>query len=157
MENKKSEENAARVYGKLLPISTKQAIEICNFIRGRKVEDAKRLLDKVLKGETAVPFKRYNKGIGHKRKIGAGRYPKKASREIIRLLESANANAQFTGLNTSNLTIKKICANKASASWHFGRKRRRKMKRTDIEVVVEEGKKGDKIKEKITEQKSDKK
>ncbi len=141
MENKESKENTATVNARLLPISTKHAIEICNFIRGRKVENAKKMLEEVTKQEIAVPFKRFNKDRGHKRKIGPGRYPIKASKEFIGLLESVNANAQFKGLNTSNMIIKKICANKASSSWHFGRKRRRKMKRTNIELVVEEGRK----------------
>lgn len=150
MENKESKENTAKVEGRLLPISTKQAIEICNFIRGKEVDNAKKILERVIKKEVAIPFKRFNMDMGHKRKIGPGRYPKKASGEIIGLLESVNSNAQFKGLSTSNLIIKKICANKASSSWHFGRKRRRKMKRTNIEIVVEEGKAKEDMKEKAS-------
>lgn len=135
---KNNNENTAKINGRLVPISTKQAIEISNFIRGRKVEEAIKLLEGVTKKEIAVPFRRFNDDMGHKRKIGPGRYPKKASEEIIGLLESLNANAQFKGLNTSNLVIKKICSNKASKMWHFGRKRRRRMKKTNIEIIAEE-------------------
>lgn len=121
-----------------LPISMKQAVEIFDFIRGRKIDDAKKLLEKVVNQEMAIPFKRFNQNMGHKRKIGPGRYPQKASREIIKLLESLSTNAQFKGLNTSNLIIKKICATNASITWHYGRKRRRKMKRTNMEIIAEE-------------------
>ncbi len=140
MKKQNSEENIAKVHGRFLSISTKQAIEVCNFIRGRKINDAINLLERVIKKDVAVPFRRFNKDMGHKRKIGAGRYPKKTSKEIIKLLDSLNANAQFKGLNTSNLIIKKICANKASTAWHYGRKMRRKMKRTNIDLIAEEKK-----------------
>ena len=58
--------------------------------------------------------------------------------EIIKLMEDVEANAQFKGLNTSNLVIAHISAHKAGKAWHYGRKSRRKMKRTTIEIVVEE-------------------
>jgi len=149
---KETNENSAKVKGVALPISMKQAVEISDFIRGRKLDDAKRLLEKVISQEMAVPFRRFNQNMGHKRKIGPGRYPQKASGEIIMLLESVNANAQFKGLNTSNLIIKKVCATNASTTWHYGRKRRRKMKRTNMEIIVEEAKAEEK-KEKIKEAK----
>ena len=69
--------------------------------------------------------------------------------EFIKLIESAEANAQFKGLNTSKLVISHISANKASKAWHYGRKSRRKMKRTNVEVIVEENTKIEKIKEEI--------
>ncbi len=91
-----------------------------------------------MRGEEAVRFTRFNKGVGHKPGIGPGRYPIKASKEILDLLKSAEANAQFKVLNTANLIIGHISANKASDSWHYGRQRRRKMKRTNVEVILAE-------------------
>ena len=41
-------EHQAQINGKDLPISTKQAIEICNFIRGKSTTKAKALLQRVL-------------------------------------------------------------------------------------------------------------
>lgn len=132
-------ENMARTIGSSLPISTKHSIEICNFIRNTNLSKAKNILKDIIEEKKPLPFKRYTGGIGHKKgKIGSGRYPKKASLEIIKILNAVEANAQFKGLNTANLFIKHICANKASRPWHYGRQRRRKMKRTHIEVVVEE-------------------
>ena len=100
-----------------------------------------------------IPFIRFNKNIGHKKGMGSGRYPIKSSEKILKLLESAEANAQFKGLNTADLVIKHICANKAANAWHFGRKRRRKAKRTSIEVIVQEERK-DKETKKASNKKS---
>ena len=128
----------ARAIGVALPISFKQSVEICRFIKYRNINDAKVILHKVTEKRIPVPFRRYNMDLGHKKKIGPGRYPKNASKEIIKLIESAEANAQFKGINTSNLIITHISAHNAGKAWHYGRKSRRRMKRTNIEIVVEE-------------------
>ena len=128
----------ARVVGRSLPISTKFSIEVCAFIRNKKTSEAKKLLSQVITGKKAIPFKRFNKDLSHKPKIGPGRYPIKVIEEVIDLLDSVEANAQFKGLNTANLQITHINAHLASRPWHYGRQRRRKSKRTHIEVVVQE-------------------
>jgi large subunit ribosomal protein L22 len=131
----------ARAIGIGLPISFKQSVEICRFIKNKKVNDAKKMLQDVTEKKAAIPFRRFNWDLGHKKKIGPASYPQKASKEFIRMIESIEANAQFKGINTSNLVIIHISAHKAGKVWHFGRKSRRKMKRTNIEIVVEEKKK----------------
>ena len=131
-------EHMARAVGVALPISFKQSVEVCRFIRNRKVSSAKKMLQEVIEKKKAVPFRRFDFDLGHKKETGPGRYPEKTSSELIRLIESAEANAQFKGLHTSNLVIAHISAHKASKAWHYGRHSRRKMKRTNIEVVVQE-------------------
>ena len=133
-----NKEYMAKAMGRNLPISFKQTVEVCNFIKGRSINDSKNILEGVSEKKMAVPFKRFNRGLGHKKKSGAGRFPVKTSNELIKLLEAVEANAQFKGLNTANLTITHICAHKGSKTWHFGRKRRRQMKRTNVELIVEE-------------------
>ncbi len=133
-------EHMARALGMALPVSLKQSVEICRFIKNKKVADAKKMLQQVIEKKKAVPFKRYDFDLGHKRKIGPGRYPEKASKEFIKLIELSEANAQFKGLNTSNLVIAHISAHNAGKAWHYGRQSRRKMKRTNIELFVEEKK-----------------
>ena len=145
----KDSENAAKAVGRSLSISTKQSIEICNFIRKKQVQKAKMMLNDVIEKKIAVPFKRFT-AVGHKPgKIASGRYPEKSAKEILKVLESAEKNAQFKGLNTSNLIISHTCAHKASRPWHYGRQRRIKMKRTHIEIIVEESAKSDSKKERI--------
>ena len=128
----------ARALGRSLPISTKQSIELCRFIRNKPVKKAKEVLNAVARLKMPVPFKRFVGGLGHKKKIGPGSYPAKAAKEILKLVEGVEANAQFKGLNTNDLVIAHIKADKASKTWHFGRQRRRQMKRTNLELVVEE-------------------
>jgi len=128
----------ARAYGRSLPISFKQSIEICNFVRNRNVNYVKGVLNKVINQKQAIPFRKFNMNIGHKKKIMSGRFPKKASIEILKLINSVEANAQFRGLNTANLVVRHINVNKASKVMHYGRKRSRWAKRTNMEIVVEE-------------------
>lgn len=147
-------ENRAKAVGRALPVSTKQAIEVCNFIKNMPLEKAKAFLGRVVEKKIAVPARKIRKA-SHKKGIGPGRYPIKASKEILGLLNEVEANAQHKGLS-GELKIAIICANKSSTSWHFGRKRRRKTKRTNIEIVVEEVKKKE-IKQKKAGKKSGKK
>ena len=128
----------ARAIGMVLPISFKQSVEICRFIKNKNTSDAKEILQNVISRKAAVPFKRFDFDLGHKKKIGPGRYPQKASEEFIKLIENVEANAQFKGMNTSNLIITHISAHKSGKTWHFGRKSRRKMKRTNVEIIIEE-------------------
>jgi large subunit ribosomal protein L22 len=134
-----NKELMARAVGRDVAISTKQAIEISNYLRHRKLIQAKRLLEGVIELKQAIPFKRFTDGLGHKRgKMAAGRYPVKASRAFLKLLESAEANAQTKGLNTSELEIIHICAHKAHCPVHYGRHHGREFKRTHVELVVQE-------------------
>ena len=148
-----NKETMALVVGKALPISTKQSIEVCNFIRNKNVQKMKDYLNDVINMKKVVKFTRFNKGMGHKKGVGPGRYPIKTSTEILRLLESAESNAQFKGLNSLNLVIGHIKADKASSAWHYGRQRRRKMKRTTVEIILteKETKKVEKVSDKKVE------
>lgn len=132
-------ENSATVNSKDLSISTKHAIEICNFIRGKNLLKSKEYLQKVLEMKKAIPFKRYNRDMGHKPgSLGPGRYPQKASNVILKLLESLEINAQNKGLDTAALYLKTVVPNKGSNVWHYGRQRRRRMKLTHIFMLAEE-------------------
>ena len=133
-----NKENMARANGSSIPVSFKHSIEICNFIRGKNVNYAKNVLSEVIKEKQTIPFKRFDGDVGHKKGMAAGRYPKKASKEILDMINLVEANAQFKGLNTSRLIITHINANKASSVTRFGRKRGRKAKRTNIEIIVQE-------------------
>lgn len=135
------EENIARANGKDMAISTKQSIEICNYIRGDRLANAKRKLLDAINEKIAVPFKIFTKDMGHKRNIAAGKYPRNACTNILKIIESAEANAKNIGLDTNNLVIKNIIANKAARPYRYGRRRRIKMKRTHIEVILSEAKK----------------
>ena len=134
-----AEEHQAKVVGKDLPISIKHVIEICNYIRGRSIDDARKELHKVVKLERAIPFKIYKDNTGHRKShMGAGRYPVKASSFILKMLDSLEANAQNKGLDINSLYLTKIIPNKAHEPWHYGRLKRRQARRSHVEIIGEE-------------------
>ncbi len=117
-------------------VSTKHCIEICNVIRGKKTETAKRVLDDAIALKKPIPFRRFNDNVGHKKASGPARFPVKACTEILQAIEACEANAQAKGLSTADLVVTHISSNLASRPWHYGRARRRKSKRTHIEIVL---------------------
>lgn len=140
----KVEENMAASVGRDLPISTKQAIEICSHIRRKGIERARSFLKNVTQSKEAVPFRRFNGDVGHKKKIGPGRFPQKAAKTILGVIDNAQANAQNKGLATGKLEIYHTCAHKASTPMKRGRQGNRQMKRTHVEVVLRESLKKEK-------------
>lgn len=126
----------AKAYGSNLGISTKVSIEIANHLRGRSTSKAKAILENVLKKKEAIPFKRFTDGVGHKTGIGPGRYPEKASKEFLKLIKQAEANAQNKGLG-EELKIVHVSANKAPKQMKQGRK---EFKRTHVQLIVQEEK-----------------
>ena len=94
--------------GRDLRISPKAAREICASIKGMKLEEAERFLEDVIAKRRPVPFRRHHKKVGHRRGLQgwpAGRYPVKAAREILRVLRSLRANAEYKGLDVDKLRI----------------------------------------------------
>jgi len=135
--NKENKEALVKVVGRDLNISTKQAIEICSFIKKMPLKKARNVLERVEKKKLAIPFKRFTEGAGHKRGMSAGKYPVLASKQFLKLLKALEANAQNKGLSPE-LRIIHACAQQAPRPFHYGRKRRIKMKRTHVELIAEE-------------------
>lgn len=134
------EEHMARAVIRDAGISTKHAIEICNWIRKRPLAEAQSMLRDVLEQKRAVPFKRFTEGAGHKRgRMAGGQYPMKASQHFLRLLQSVENNAQQKDLDVEKLVIDHIAAQKASRPIRFSRHRGRETKRSHVEIVVKEG------------------
>jgi len=101
-------ERTAKASGRELRISPKHAREICKTIKGMMLEDAKKFLEDVIAMRRPVPFRRYKKKVPHRRGLQGfctGRFPVKAARHILRLLNEVEANAEFKGLNTEKLKI----------------------------------------------------
>ena len=156
---KSDKENVVKVVGRDMGISTRHAIEICSYIKGKQMKSARALLEKVVRKEVAVPFKRFTEGAGHKKGMSSAKYPLKASLQFLELMKALEANAQNKGLS-SELKIIHACAQKAAEPFHYGRKRRIRMKRTHVEIAAEESevkkeiKRGTKKEEKKVEQKA---
>ena len=133
----KGEENVAKAVGRNLDISPKQAIEICKYARGRPLNQAKGLLQQAIDKKKAVPFTRFNNGLGHKPGISAGRYNPKACSQILKVLKSAEANAKNKGFNSADLKIVHLSMQIGPRNSHYGR-HRGIFKNSHIEVVLQE-------------------
>ena len=69
----------------------------------------------VIDMKQAVPFKRHNKKVGHRKGAQgwpSGRYPVKAAAEILKVLENAESNAEYKGMDTENLIIEHISSHR---------------------------------------------
>lgn len=127
-------------------MSHKHSKEIARELKGRTVEDAREYLEAVIAGDKSVPFRSHNTGVGHRSDIDgwdAGRYPEKASKAFLDLLENVGANAEHGGFEPDEMTIKHVAAHKVGESQ--GRKPRAMGRATawntpevDVEIIVEE-------------------
>jgi len=130
-----------------LNVSPKHSIEIAGFIRNKRVNDAIAYLNDVIRLRKAVPFRYFNRNVAHKRGLpgnwDAGRYPVKASKEYIRILESVKKNAEYLGLDAENLEIIHASANRGQAQKAFfpramGRATPKVRESVNIEIIVRE-------------------
>ena len=107
-----------------LPISTKNSIVICRKINKMTLEKAKRFLNDLIEKKIDIN----------------GKYYTKTAKEILKILESGEKNAEYRGIE--NPIIKTISAERGP-----NRRRRRrvgfgnKMKSTHIKLVLRGGKK----------------
>lgn len=143
----KNQEKNQEIYAKAscqnMPVSSKHCIETCKMLRYKTTTLAKKMLEEVLKFDRAVPFPKFARDIAHRPGIGSGRYPQKASKYILYLIKSVEANAQAKNLDVSHLKIVKILANRAPIPRTGGRFRHG-TKRTHLEIEVKEVKHEDK-------------
>jgi large subunit ribosomal protein L22 len=137
----------ARAKANELNMSPKHSIEIATFIRHQRVNDAIAYLNEVVKLKKAIPFRRFTRNVAHKRGLpgnwDAGRYPVKASKAYIRVLESVKKNAEYLGLDIENLEIIHASANRGRAQKAFfpramGRATPKVRESVNVEVVVRE-------------------
>ena len=110
------------------------------------VEKAKNYLNDVIAMKKSVPFKRHNKKVGHRKgQEGwpSGRYPVKAAEQILRVLENAEANAEYKGMDTERLFIEHISSHrglviKGYIPRAFGRTTPFNTSTTHIQIVLQE-------------------
>jgi len=132
----KIKKDIAVVDVKSAKVSTKYAIEICKFIKGKRIGDAIRDLEDVILKKKAVPMKGE---YAHKKSVkkyasGAGTYPVNASKQFIILLKSLSGNSNANDMNEP--IVSGAIANKSPRpAGRFGRWER---KRSHIKLVARE-------------------
>jgi large subunit ribosomal protein L22 len=147
-------EHVAKASTKNAPVSTKHCIELCRWLRYKNTSEAKKMLEEVIGLKRAVPYRKFVRDIGHRAGMSTGRFPQKASKEMLKLVKSVEANAQGKGLDISNLKIIKILANRAPTPF-TGSRHRHGTKRSHIEMeVMERRSKSKDVKEKKEDKKN---
>jgi len=138
---KKIKKEEVVVNAKSVPISTKYAMGICKFVKGKRIGDAIRDLEQVVLLKKSIPMKgeySHRKGRG----MSGGAFPQRASKHFIVLLKSLAGNA-------NNHEVDEPVIVEASANWapapkgKFGRIRRKRTHVTlrAIEMKIKENKK----------------
>ena len=136
--------DTARAMLRERPMSHKHSKEIARAIRGMRAGEAVEYLEAVIEGDRSVPFRSHNSGVGHRSDIDgwdAGRYPEKASKAFLDLLENAIGNADYQGLDGEDMTIAHVAAHKVGEQ--IGRKPRAQGRATpwntpqvDVELIL---------------------
>ncbi|MCE4612789.1 MAG: 50S ribosomal protein L22 [Desulfurococcales archaeon] len=132
-----------------VPVHPKVMREVAAAIRGMKLKEAKSLLERVVKKEEPIPFRRYHGKQAHRRGLAdkwgwpIGRYPVKAAKYMIRLLDNVENNAEVKGLDIDRLRIVHVAAHKGITlkRWMpraFGRASPKNKVHSHVEIVVEE-------------------
>ena len=133
--------------GRELRVSHKAAHEVCTAIKGKTLEQAKTYLNKVITKKQPVPFRQHKKKLGHRHGVEQGastaRYPVKTAQKILKVLEGAEANAEFKGLDIERLRIIHASAYPGMKLKRFqpralGRSSPKNQTLTHIELVLEE-------------------
>ena len=139
-------DKTALASGRDIKVKPKVAREICHHINGMKLDAAKAFLNDVIDKKQAVPYYRYRGKIGHRKQLqghDAGRFPERAAGEILKILDSVEANAEFKGLYVDRLKIVHMACHRGRVIKKFiprafGRASPYYNHLTHIEVAVEE-------------------
>jgi len=137
-------ETMARAYGRELSLAWKKSVELARQLRGKTVERAREYLENVIALKQAVPMRTYRRWIAHKAGMGPARYPVNAAKAFLTILESAVANAEFTGKeDPDTMVIRVINAHKgATAKGYrpraYGRSSPWNQDKVNLEIVLEE-------------------
>lgn len=102
--------------GRDLRVSFKKMVELCAYIRGLSLDEAKRLLEEVAEKRRMIPYRRFRRKRAHHGSVNgypSGGYPVKAARLLLKVIRNAEANAETKGLDTSRLVVKHIAAQKS--------------------------------------------
>ncbi len=135
--------NVARARGIEIPMSPKKTYEILNAIRGLPVDRARTILEEAIALRRAIPFRRYNQETAHHRGTGPGRFAIKVAKNVLAVLENAEENAEYEGLDADRLFVKVAASARgrirpASMPRAHGRATEWNEQTTNVEIVLAE-------------------
>ncbi|MFH1443174.1 MAG: 50S ribosomal protein L22 [Candidatus Micrarchaeota archaeon] len=122
----RDEKEVARAQAYDLDASYKDLANVFHALKGKTLPAAKKLLEECIAMKKPIRYVKFNKGLGHRSQLGGkkGRFPKKEARIVLTLLKSAEANANFKGLDIETLVVRQGAAYKQNVMrryrQHFG-------------------------------------
>lgn len=131
-----------------IDISHKHAREIAIAIKGRSIEKARDFLERVIDRKEAVPYRRYNNEVAHRSNIRdgffSGRFPQKAAKQFIKLLDNLESNAEYKGMDLDRLKLIHAAVHKGTKLKRFtpramGRASPKNDILVHVEIVAQEG------------------
>ncbi len=139
----KDPDKSAKAFGRELHCSPKYSENIARFIKGMKVNKAKEILEEIISLRRPVPFRTHNKKLAHRKGIGPGRYPERAAREMLKIIENAENNAEYKGLDLEEMFISHVSAYKGemvkgTIPRARGRATDKNERTTNMEMIIEE-------------------
>lgn len=105
-------EKTANAQAHDLNVSYKDLTQVCGAIRGKTAAEARKILEECISMKKAIPYRKFNKGCGHRSELGGkkGRYPKKEAKIMLGLLNDAEANARYRGMDEKKLFVAQAAA-----------------------------------------------
>jgi len=104
-----------------MPCSPKSGRNVAIAVKGLTVAKAKKLLEEVVALKTPIAFPVRHRKIHHRRGtgFGPGKYPKKTAACFLKVLASAEANAEYKGLDKERLVISHASAYQGTVNQAF--------------------------------------
>ncbi|MEB3806888.1 MAG: 50S ribosomal protein L22 [Desulfurococcales archaeon] len=132
-----------------IPVHPKIMREVAEAIKGMWLGEAREYLRRVIKMEEAVPFRRAHGKQAHRRGLAdrwgwpIGRYPVKAAKYMLKLVNNVENNAAQKQLDVERLKIIHVAAHKGLTlkRWMpraYGRASPKNRIHSHVEIVVEE-------------------
>jgi large subunit ribosomal protein L22 len=139
-------EKTVKASAREVRVSHKSAREVCRTVKGMMLPKAKNYLRDVIAYKKPVPYRRFTKKLGHRHgleKAFVGKYPIKAAKHVLKLLEGAEANAENKGLDIERMRITHAAISKGMMNKRYkpraqGRASPRFENLCHIEVALEE-------------------
>ncbi|NOZ30588.1 MAG: 50S ribosomal protein L22 [Crenarchaeota archaeon] len=132
-----------------VPVHPKIMREVAEAIKGMRVDQAKKFLRRVIELKEPVPFRRAHGKQAHRRGLAdkwgwpIGRYPVKAAKYMLKLLDNVENNAAQKQLDIERLKIIHVAAHKGLVlkRWMpraYGRATPKNRVHSHVEIIVEE-------------------
>ncbi len=113
------ESKSCQASGKYLRVHFKNTHETAAVLRGMTLTKARKFLQDVVEHKQAVPFRRFNGGVGRCAQAKAfggatqGRWPEKSAKILDALLKNAASNGEAKGLDADSLVVQHVQVNQA--------------------------------------------